>query len=211
MDCDENDQSYKLKIPRVPSDPKETDSTKTLTVHLENKVKELHTNVRHITQLGMTWFAFFVTVNYVTMGWLAKGPSSGSESINPLIIYTVAVVFILQNGLGIVGLCKVRKTAKAGATQVKTYENWLLNACESYSDKPHNDCDITVLERSSIPTKLYAGITLFLMIVLASLIVAWVFIIYFYIYAHITLSLMILLALLIVAGVFIVFLLSKFC
>lgn len=71
--------------------------------------------MRHITQLGMTWFAFFVTTNYLTIGWFAKFPSSvgsastssDSEDISLFIIGTVAFVFILQNVLGIVGIGEV--------------------------------------------------------------------------------------------------------
>jgi hypothetical protein len=121
MDCNEDQSCLKNnvkelnEIPTVSLESKDIDLNKTLTVHLENKVKELHSNVRHITQLGMTWFAFFVTTNYLTIGWFAKFPSSvgsastscDSEDISLFIIGTVAFVFILQNVLGIVGIGEV--------------------------------------------------------------------------------------------------------
>jgi hypothetical protein len=133
------------------------------TLHLENKVKELHANVRHITQLGMSWFAFFVTINYFTIGWLAKGPIS--EKPSPDIIWIVALVFIVQNGLGIIGICMVGKETKAKAKLVETYENLLLKA--------YNTSNKKVFERASIPAKLYINIAWFLMAVLFSLILAW--------------------------------------
>ena len=132
--------------------------------HLENKVKELHNNVRHITQLGMTWFAFFVTVNYVTMSWLPKDPSRE-------IIWIIAGVFILQNCLGIFGICMVNKTAAAKAAQVSIYENWLLKV----ADAPPEG-----LARASIPVSLYKYIAWFLMTVLFFLMLAWVGIWYYY-------------------------------
>jgi hypothetical protein len=189
MDCNEDKQLYldeKVKVLNVTptehlKNKEEIELNKTLTVHLENKVKELHGNVRHITQLGMTWFAFFVTINYLTIGWLAKGLSSGSESINLLIICTVAGVFILQNGLGVVGIWKVRNTSKAGAAQVSTYENWLLSTYENWLRGTNSESHIEVLKRASIPANLYTCIALSLMIVLASLIVAWGIILFYYI------------------------------
>ena len=133
--------------------------------YLKDKVKELHDNVRHITQLGMAWFAFFVTINYLTMGWLAKAPASGRESINPYIILIVAGVFILQNVLGIAGICKVNKQAKALAEKVKTYENLLLDA--------DNKVNMEDLKATIIPDCLYKSIARSLMIVLSLLIPAW--------------------------------------
>jgi hypothetical protein len=156
MDSNEKQQWY--------LNNKAIDLTKTSTADLQNKVKELHTNVRHITQLGMTWFAFFVTLNYLTMGWLAKTPGSGSESTNPRIIGILAAVFIVQNGLGIVGIYIVKRAAKAGAAQVSAYENALLKADES---------NIEVLKYASIPANLYAYIAGFLMAVLFLLMPAW--------------------------------------
>ena len=58
MDCNEDQSCLKNnvkelnEIPTVSLESKDIDLNKTLTVHLENKVKELHSNVRHITQLG---------------------------------------------------------------------------------------------------------------------------------------------------------------
>jgi len=121
------------------------------TVSLENKFEELHNNVRHITQLAMNWFAFFVTVNYVTMGWFAK--SSANESTNPHIVPIVAGVFIVQNVLGVFGIAGVLLSAKTMTKQVNDLE------------KPHSD--------KSIPMWLYYFIGGFLIIVLGSLIYAW--------------------------------------
>jgi hypothetical protein len=86
-------------------------------ISLENKFKELHSNVRHITQLAMNWFAFFVTVNYVTMGWLAKAPDNSNP--NSRIVPIVAGVFIVQNVLGVFGLAGVLLTAWKMKKQVR--------------------------------------------------------------------------------------------
>jgi hypothetical protein len=130
-----------------------------------NKIKELHNNVRHITQLGMNWFAFFVTVNYLTMGWLAKPPSSGVESINSHIIRVLAGVFIVQNLLGIVGLIWVLRAAIAMKGEV--------NRLEKPPSEENADQQKEKPKCESIPASLYVGIGVFLMLVLGSLAWAW--------------------------------------
>jgi hypothetical protein len=229
--------------PTLPSANKEMDL---------NKVKELHSNVRHITQLAMNWFAFLVTTNYLTMGWLAKMPTSATPiaepsinssinlNIDPHIIQTVASVFIVQNLLGIFGLICVLMAAAAMRTHVNTLElptcngkcgggleghTKIPNGVADKSEPPENgDAEQEVVERipngvagkpklspvaggsdrqstsrrprlkawfskhfnifsilekskkGSIPSPLYNWIGVFLMIVLASLIVAWAYI-----------------------------------
>lgn len=163
--------------PKLSLKKEDIELTKTLTVHLENKVKELHNNIRHITQLAMTWFAFFVTTNYVTLGWFAKVPSSTEgEKVNPLMIYIVAGVFIIQNCLGILGIELVRKTSKAKTLQASIYENWLLSTYKKHIDPKINAQHITALECPGIPIILYDRILIFLEIVVVSLVFAWAFI-----------------------------------
>lgn len=133
--------------------------------YLKDKIKELHDNVRHITQLGMAWFAFFVTINYLTIGWLAKAPASGRESVNSYVVLIVACIFILQNVLGVVGICMVNRAAKALAEQVKTFENLLLNS--------DNEVNVEDLKATTIPNDLYNAIANSLVTVLSLLIPAW--------------------------------------
>jgi hypothetical protein len=145
-----------------------------------NKVKELHLNVRHITQLGMNWFAFFVTVNYLTMGWLAKGPDG--QKVNLSLIWIVAIVFIVQNLVGIFGLAWVLIAAMAMKRQVDTFEKSAKNDSqksipkELYKHLRHPRSSLHNSEKESIPAQLYTWIGVFLMLVLISLIVAWTYI-----------------------------------
>lgn len=132
---------------------------------IANKIKELHSNVRHITQLAMNWFAFFVTVNYLTMGWLAKRPSSAAESIDPNIIKVLALVFIVQNLLVTVGLFWVLIAAATMKRQVDEVES------------PRPDENVGTQKGTpksySILLGLYRGIGASLMFVLLSLAGAW--------------------------------------
>ncbi|MEK6282038.1 MAG: hypothetical protein AABN95_16915 [Acidobacteriota bacterium] len=125
---------------------------------LEEKTKELHTNVRHITQLGMSWFAFLVTTNYLAMTWLKPNP--------PVIIWTIAIAFMIQNALGIVGIGMVHKTAASQSTLAHQYERELLRKCDVQDEK---DLPYQIID-------LYKWIARFLMIVLGVLSVAWIFI-----------------------------------
>lgn len=131
--------------------------------HLENKVKELHSNVRHVTQLAMNWFAFFVTLNYLTIGWLAK--DADTKNVNPLIIRLVATLFIVQNCLGIFGIHWVKKTAKTGAAQITSYENLLLKTDGTSRDE--------LLKCKSTPANLYLALAWSLMVILSLLMLAW--------------------------------------
>ncbi len=118
---------------------------------LENKIKEIHNNIRHITQLAMSWFVFFVTINYASMGWLAT-------SLNRAIIGTIAGAFIVQNFLGIVALCKTETAIMKMSRQAVIYENFIV-------DK---------LEAKSIPTELYTDLRKYMQLVLLSIVAAWV-------------------------------------
>ncbi len=152
---------------------------------LTNKVKELHSNVRHITQLAMSWFAFFVTVNYVAMSWLSKGTSK--EGVDPIIIRTIAFVFIVQNVFGVFGLAWVLVAANALKKQISKFENLASNAGDdSQEETKYENILVRFFKRlksfrlsgkwksESIPNHLYIGIGTFLMLVLISLIWAWI-------------------------------------
>jgi hypothetical protein len=129
--------------------------------HRLNQVKELQTNVRHITQLGMSWFAFFVTVNYLTMGWIAKGSANKSidgisnGDINSSLLSTVAFVFVVQDILGIVGLSCVLISAMKMKKAIISLQNG--------KDK----------SQYVFPDRLYVVIGSCLILVLLSLILAW--------------------------------------
>ena len=68
---------------------------------MEAKVlDELHSYCRHTMQLWVQWFTFFLTVNYVALGWFAGEISEkGLRDRRPLNF--VAELFISQNVLGI--------------------------------------------------------------------------------------------------------------
>ncbi|MEJ7862394.1 MAG: hypothetical protein WKF90_12255 [Pyrinomonadaceae bacterium] len=122
---------------------------------IENKVKEMHNNIRHISLLAVNWYVFFVTINYASMGWLAVGNASFPKCI----IVVIALAFIVQNILGIFALSKTEKVVKKMSNQVACYENQPINKGK--------------IEAKSIPTELYKCLQICMSLVLISLILAW--------------------------------------
>jgi hypothetical protein len=67
----------------------------------ENRLKQVHEYIRHIAQLLIAWFTFFVTVNYAVMGWLlvslfALRPLTDSHRHSGLVLPLITGLFALQ-------------------------------------------------------------------------------------------------------------------
>jgi hypothetical protein len=83
-----------------------TDATELDLEDARKIVEETHLYLRHTVQLWVQWFTFFLTVNYVALGWFASGANSPSNR-KPLVY--VATLFITQNTLGIIACLSTRK------------------------------------------------------------------------------------------------------
>ena len=69
-----------------------TDGLRTSAVD-QKIVDELHCYLRHNMQLWVAWFTFFVTINYVGLGWFASEIfKGGNPNLRPL--HYVAPVFV---------------------------------------------------------------------------------------------------------------------
>ncbi len=128
---------------------------------LENKIKEMHNNIRQGALLAMNWYVFFVTINYASMGWLATVDNASSTKY---IVVLIALAFIVQNILGIFALRKTEKEVKKMGNQVACYENQLIY-------KGGKLC--IEIEAKSIPIELYNFLMKCMSLVLGSLITAW--------------------------------------
>jgi hypothetical protein len=128
---------------------------------LENKVKEVHNNIRHITQLAMNWFIFFVTVNYATMGWLA----AGSDISNKGTVAVIALAFIAQNGVGIYALYMTGKVVMEMNNGVECYETFPIS---------NNKLCIKIQIVKSVPIELLMILKRCMTFVLVVLILAWI-------------------------------------
>jgi hypothetical protein len=72
--------------------------------HLVRRISDLNAYARHSFQTLVSWFTFFVTVNYASMGWLA-----GSDNPNTKMVDLIGVMFIIQNLLGIAACLLVKR------------------------------------------------------------------------------------------------------
>lgn len=110
----------------------------------DRKIKELHEYARHAFGLFMGWFTFFATVNYATMGWLAKPGSSPLPNTGLLGI--VVTLFITQNLLGVAACFKVAKYFRSTNNRIISLETYVsLNKS-------------TAAISSSLPIDLYIGV-----------------------------------------------------
>ncbi len=68
---------------------------------IQTRIREYHEYVRHIFGLFITWFTFFISVNYVGIGWFA---SKGNDQGKGPSVELVGVMFGVQCVLAI-GVC----------------------------------------------------------------------------------------------------------
>jgi hypothetical protein len=71
-------------------------------------VDELHIYTRHNMMMWVQWFTFFLTVNYVALGWFA-GELAKKTVVNKRPLLDVSVLFMAQGVLGISGSLIHRK------------------------------------------------------------------------------------------------------
>jgi len=79
-------------MPQEP-DPDYTDARKV--------IDELHQYVRNNMALWVQWFTFFITVNYVGIGWFAKDIAESGRLPHPVPVIYISIIFIVQCTLGI--------------------------------------------------------------------------------------------------------------
>lgn len=88
-------------------------------------VKQLHETSRHGFGLFVGWFTFFITLNFVALGWLAK---VGTEKPESLIVKKIAGALIFFIVLGIVSgvtvIVHVRRTRARLVGELMTHANY---------------------------------------------------------------------------------------
>jgi hypothetical protein len=69
--------------------------------------------------LYISWFTFFLTVNYVALGWFTSTMVAGNFN-DPVPLYTMAGNFVVQLALGIAGTLLCRRWALGTESNTKT-------------------------------------------------------------------------------------------
>lgn len=120
-------------------------------------IKQLHETCRHAFGLFVGWFTFFITLNFVALGWLAK---VGTEKPNPLIVKNIVLALILFIGLGILsGVTVVVQVRRTRALLIGE----LMTTANSES-----------IVRNSLPANLYTFNVVLMIIALLILVYFWI-------------------------------------
>ena len=116
------------RVRRFASSPEPVSSTEL--------VKQLHDTGRLSFELYVRWFTFFVTVNFVALGWLAKHkPDERADSLFALLITVAMMVFIalgaLSAGTVKVQLTKLRNEVVARVKPISEAERYVAASMPS--------------------------------------------------------------------------------
>jgi uncharacterized membrane protein len=75
---------------------------------LEDYCKEINLHVRHIAQLLVAWYTFFVTANIVAIGWFFTTDPARVRA-SEFVIFVAVTVFVLVNAAGFVAMRTIRR------------------------------------------------------------------------------------------------------
>jgi hypothetical protein len=131
---------------------------------IDDQFREANNHIRHVSQLIVTWYVFFVSGNLVAIGWIATADSSKIISGSFLLRLSIYMVFVFVNILGIMALVAVIKYF--------VIENSRINEMILHTDE---DTQIAACFRDSpVPRELYNR-SIYLMIAsLVAIIIVWV-------------------------------------
>ncbi|MDF1816212.1 MAG: hypothetical protein P1V20_28690 [Verrucomicrobiales bacterium] len=117
-------------------------------------MSETHNYIRHIVSTVATWYSIAAAGNIAVLGWLG---SSNTIRENPLVVIWLAVVFLLQNTLGIVLMIHLRVYLENARTELLKQSSL-------------NDLEFDNL----FPVRSYRGALKLVQISIFSLILTWV-------------------------------------
>jgi len=101
-------------------------------------VKQLHETGRHSFDLYVRWFTFFVTINFVALGWLPEHKANEQKNLTLFSVYFSMIIFTI---LGIFSAASVRKHLEKLRDEIIDRVNPLANGeryvnasfpCEAY-------------------------------------------------------------------------------
>ena len=127
---------------------------------VRDRVEQRHQHARHLFGLLVSWFTFFVTLNYVTIGWFVSKPEANKPGRVTLMI-GLAAIFASQIALGIgaelVFLAYLRQTR----ARIREYEAMrVANGIQYATD-------------SCLPFTLYSQSVSLMIAALGVLLLAW--------------------------------------
>lgn len=138
----------------------------------ENVIKELHNHIRHIMQLLITWFTFFVTTTVVIIGLLFQALEN--IKTDRRLLWLVAIIFIVLSGLGAYAACLIGKEIEWKSRIVNHYENLSPDKDSGQFVHTEPDQNIALGSIESVPAKLYSDVIRLIKLVLILMLVLWV-------------------------------------
>jgi len=128
---------------------------------VDDYCKEINLHVRHVAQLLVAWYTFFVTANLIAVGWFMTADQSRARLARPL-LWVLVILFVLVNLLGVLAMRFIRRYLIAADSQ-------LLDLLQS---EPISGED-TRIERSPIPLTLYLQMLRIIAVSLLAIVAAW--------------------------------------
>jgi hypothetical protein len=127
--------------------------------YLEKRIASSHKYSRHLITNLVYWYAFFVTVNYASMGWFAvQGPNSSGSSL----IILIASLFVMQNVLGILACARIKRHILSVRNKIVSYEQSLAG----------QELDAETIE-VLMPATVYARAIQLMTLGLVAIVLAW--------------------------------------
>jgi hypothetical protein len=75
---------------------------------IDDQFKEINLHIRHVAQLVVTWYVFFITANLVALGWFVTTDPTRTLITKP-VLWMIVTVFIVVNVLSVIALLAVRR------------------------------------------------------------------------------------------------------
>jgi hypothetical protein len=126
---------------------------------IETSIAERHDYTRQIFALAVTWFTFFITVNYAAMGWLAPNAHKIKNAL-----YLIAAPFLVQNTLGVIVCLRIRSHFADTDNRIAKLQDQLMEF-ESPPTAPSSE--------TAMPLRFYSICLNLMIITLGTIMIAW--------------------------------------
>ncbi len=130
---------------------------------IDDQFKEINNHIRHVMQLLMTWYAFFVTGNIIAIGWIATTDNSKFLKGNFIVGCGIIGVFISVNLLGVVALLSTRNYFIKTNNRI----NEMVIQIEAGAKMP------LCFRESPAPAELYTISSILMILSLVALLIFW--------------------------------------
>jgi hypothetical protein len=125
----------------------------------DDVLEELHEYIRHNMSLWMQWFTFFVTVNYLGIGWFAQYITKAGAPKDRKPLTCVSILLISQCILGMWASLILRR--------------WFLTSDKELSSQ--YEALAPTRKRASFSARFYSTVMVLGCVALAGLVIAWTY------------------------------------